>query len=323
MRRGAEPPLLLERVDLHHHAVGVVAEPVALGLEAGAILEDGVDGLEPLGARVRLEPGLAEGVDGVAVRGDARAGRVAQMIEIDVERSQRGDGRILLAHGTRRRVPGIGERRLPRLLQLPIQPLELRAWHEHLTADLDLRQRGQRPLECQRQAADRAEIGRDVLADPSVAARGPAQETAALVHEGDAEPVDLRLAHVAEGGPRERALEPGLELAQVVRRHGVVEGKHRGAMLDRAERVDGLSGHALGRAVGCYEVGKGRFELAELPHEGVVLGVGDLRSRLGVVEIIVMVDGLSKLGEALQRVGARHAAQHNTAVLQVFSGIVH
>src|SRR5207248_9372573 len=42
MRRGAEAPLLLERIDLHHHAVRVVAEPVARRLEARAVRDPGV-----------------------------------------------------------------------------------------------------------------------------------------------------------------------------------------------------------------------------------------------------------------------------------------
>jgi hypothetical protein len=36
----------------------------------------------------------------------------------------------------------------------------------------------------------------------------------------------------------------------------------------------------------------------------------------------MVMDRFAELGETLQRVGARHAAQHNTAVFQVFSGIV-
>src|SRR5207245_11488534 len=78
-------------------------------------------------------------------------------------------------------------------------------------------------------------------------------------------------------------------------------------MLDRLEDVGRRSAHALGGAVGGDEVRKARLELAELAHEGVVLGVGDLGPRLDVVQIVVVVNLLAQLRDALRGVGPRHA----------------
>src|SRR5207245_1473220 len=78
-------------------------------------------------------------------------------------------------------------------------------------------------------------------------------------------------------------------------------------MLDRLEDVGRRSAHALGGAVGGDEVRKARLELAELAHEGVVLGVGDLGPRLDVVQIVVVVNLLAQLHDALRGVGPRHA----------------
>src|SRR5438132_11383173 len=78
-------------------------------------------------------------------------------------------------------------------------------------------------------------------------------------------------------------------------------------MLDRLEDVGRRAAHALGGAVGGDEVWKARVELAELAHEGVILGVGDLGPRLDVVQIVVVVNLLAQLGDALRGVGPRHA----------------
>src|SRR5437660_12207110 len=83
-------------------------------------------------------------------------------------------------------------------------------------------------------------------------------------------------------------------------------------MLDRLEDVGRRAAHALGGAVGGDEVWKARLELAELAHEGVILGVGDLGPRLDVVQIVVVVNLLAQLGDALRGVGPRHAPKHNT-----------
>src|SRR5688572_28277425 len=81
-------------------------------------------------------------------------------------------------------------------------------------------------------------------------------------------------------------------------------------MLDGSEGVDGLPGHPLGGTVRGDEIREGGLEVTQLAHERVVLDVGDLGTRLHVIEIVVMVDRLAQLREPLRRVGARHAAQH-------------
>src|SRR5207237_6288924 len=70
MRGGAEAPLLLERIDLHHHAVRIVTEPVALRLEPRAVRDHGVDVPAALRAWIRLESRPTERLPGFPVRGD-------------------------------------------------------------------------------------------------------------------------------------------------------------------------------------------------------------------------------------------------------------
>ena len=245
--------------------------------------------------------------------GEAERVGAAQVIEEDVEGPARGDRRVLLAHRARRGVPRIRERRRSRFLQAPVEPGELFARHEHLAAHLDDRGGRQRAPQHHRNRPDRSKVRRDVLAHAPVAPRRAPDEAAVLVEQRDPQAVDLRLAHVRERGARQRAADPGLELAQVVRRGRVVEREHGVVVLDRLEDIGRRPADALGGAVRGDEVGKARLELPELAHESVVLGVRDLGPCLDVVQIVVVVDLLAQLGDALRGVGPRHVPKHNTA----------
>ena len=308
VRGGAQAPLGVEGIHLHHHTVGLVAERVALGLEPRAVRDEVVECLAARRFWIGLEPGLAQRGERVPVAGDVEPRRRAEVIEKGVERPPRRDRGILLTYGPGRGVAGVGEGRLARFFECAVHLLELGARHERLAAHLDLRQRGQGALQPHRQAADRPQIGRDVLAHAAVAAGGAAHEAPALVEQRDAEAVDLRLAHVREARARQRAVKPRLELPQVVGRRGVVEREHGRAVRHRAEGIHGLAGHALRGAVGGDEVGEGSLHLAQLPHERVVLRVGDLGTRLGVIEVVVVVDLLPQLADALESVSPRHGA---------------
>ena len=78
------------------------------------------------------------------------------------------------------------------------------------------------------------------------------------------------------------ALRPRLQL---LARERVVEREHRRAVLDGREQVGRRAADALRGRVGRDELGEALLELAELAHQLVVLGVGDL----GVVQDVVAV----------------------------------
>ena len=69
--RLAEPPLELERVDFHDRAVRLVRERVALGLEAAAVVDHGVDVGAACGPVARRASALPERLEHLPVPGDA------------------------------------------------------------------------------------------------------------------------------------------------------------------------------------------------------------------------------------------------------------
>jgi hypothetical protein len=70
------------------------------------------------------------------------------------------------------------------------------------------------------------------------------------------------------------------------------------------EPLEGLAAYALSGGVGGDELGVPGLEVLELVVEGVVLGVGDLRRVLHVVEAIVVADLLAQLLDPAPRVHA-------------------
>ena len=303
VRRRAQPPLLFQRVHLHHHAVGVVAEAVALGFQGPAEVQDGFQIPAAAGFRIGPEAGGLEPFERLPVALEGERVGVAHVVEEDVQRALGGDRGIFLAHRPGRRVARVGEGGLPGLLQLGVELRKRRPRHVDLAPHLQRLPLRQLPAEGQGDRLHRAEVLGDLLAAAAVPTRGPAEEAAALVEERDAQAVHLGLADVLEVRARQRAPETGLELLELGGVHGVVEREHGDLVLDGGEDLHGLARHALGGAVGRDEVRVRLLQRPELPHEAVVLGVGDLGAVLGVVEAVVVADLLPQLLDPLAGVG--------------------
>ena len=100
--------------------------------------------------------------------------------------------------------------------------------------------------------ADRRHVGRDVLADPPVAAGRGLDVAAALVADAHRHAVDLQLAHVAHGLAGQAPGDPLPPRRQLVLGHRVVEAHHRHGVDDRGEQharraPDGLAGRVVDR----------------------------------------------------------------------------
>ena len=153
-----------------------------------------------------------------------------------------------------------------------------------------------------RDRLDGAQVGRDVLAGRAVAAGRALDEAAALVAQADGEAVDLELRDVAEvrGGlgcrrQAEAPPDPRVERPQLLVAERVRERQHRPAVADLVERPGRRAADPLGRRVGRREVGERGLERDQLAEERVVVGVGQLRRVLLVVEAVGALDRLGEL----------------------------
>ncbi len=139
VRGGAEPALLLEVVHLHDHAVGLVRQAVALGLEAARVGDDAVEVGAALRPGIDGAAALAQRLQRLPVGAEADLFGRAHVVQVHVERPRRRRRGVLLPHRAGGGVPRVGERGLPRLLQRGVQPPEGLERHEDLAAHLEAR----------------------------------------------------------------------------------------------------------------------------------------------------------------------------------------
>ena len=311
LRREAQRFLQRELVDLHHHAVDVVVEAVAVLECLGAKIVHFLLAVDHADVGVDAEAADLEPLEklGLPARGDLRL--VCRRVDERGEIAVCGDARVLLAQRACGGVPAVGKRLLESALApcalarlklgvvLPdlvvfrldrlVQAVEGRLGHVDLAADLDgARDAVRVALRAQaaRDVFDLPDVDGHVLAHAAVAARRRADQDAVVVRERDRGTVDLELADVLQRAPDRlaRAAQPLVELLEV---HGVFDRVHAHGVLDRLEaRGDGTA-DCLGRRRRGPKLWVAVLDGLELALERVVDGIG----QLGRVLLVILVTG--------------------------------
>ena len=239
---------------------------------------------------------------------------LAQLVAPHRQLALGGHRGVLLAQGPRRGVAGVDERRLPCRGRPFVEGVEGVRGHVDLAAHLEdpRRARGQG----RRNGADRPHIGGDVLADAAVAPGGGLHQLAVLVAQRDRHPVDLELADVAVvdrgvavGNP-EAALQPLVPGPQIVLVEGVVQREQRRRVHDRCEQLGPTAADLLSGRVLTSQRRVLRLEVAQLAHEGVVVGIADDRGVVDVVALVVLEQLVPQRGDPTDRVGRGDDVTH-------------
>ena len=244
---------------------------------------------------------------------NAHALRGAERVHPQPQRPRGRHLRVLLPQRARGGVARVRERPLPARRAAP-RSARSNAFtgQVHLAADLDRRRADLRSAACG--GTPRTVRTFAVMSSPvhAVAARGRPHETPALVRERARHPVDLQLAREPRAVADARARRAASHASSSSKRERVVEREHRRAVRDRREQVGRRAAHALRRRVRRDELGERVLERAELAHQLVVLGVGDL----GIVEDVVAVAVVVRSARAAPRRGAspRRARARSDAV---------
>ena len=305
---GSEPLLDSDLVDLDHRAVDVEVDrapallpALALGLHRLDVVQDG-------DVRVHPEAGLAQPRQRRGVARQVQTVAVADAVAPDRQGPAGRHRRVHLAQAPRRRVARVGEGGQALLGAGGVEVGEGRQRQVDLSAHLDHARgrRSARQPQARGDRADRAQVGRHVLADDAVAAGGPRHEEPVLVDQRDGEPVDLGLHHEAHvAAPqalllhhRPGAAVPGVELVGAAR---VGQAEHGAAVLDRREAARQRGAHALGGRVGCDQVRVGGLEGLQLAEPVVVGDVLDARVVEHVVAVVRVVQERPQLRDPLSR----------------------
>ena len=253
------------------------------------ILDDRVDRVEHRGVRADGDSPALDPLLELGVGAELDPFEDPQAVGDEPEPALGAEARIEELERARRGVSGVGER------ELLVRPPQLVQAHQlgvgHVDLAPHLQQPGRVAFECQGDAPDRLEVGRDVVAPFAVAPGRSQDEHPMLVTQRRGHAVDLELDDVADRlARREAAADAAVPLAELVEVVGVLDREHRNGVRDRPEFGQGRAADALGGAVGSGQLGMLGLERLETLHEAVVLPVADLRRRLDVVEAVVPVD---------------------------------
>src|SRR5262245_25016120 len=312
----AEPALQLEVVHLDDQPVDLVAEAVARRLELVEEREDVVERREDAAHRHRPESHGRERLDRAPVGSRLEPADLAGAVADEGERAGRGDARVELLQRPRGRVPRVGEGRQPGLLPLPVELAERVDGQEHLAPRLEpCRRAAVHRAQAERDAADRADVRGDVLADDAVAARRAARERAVLVDQLDRDAVDLRLADVLDAFAAEETAHALVERSHLLPRRDSLRRMHRVATADGAEMLERRGTDTLGRGVRRAQLGVLLLELLQPAEHRVVLRVRDERVVEHVIAVVVALDLVTETRDLLSNVGGGTARRARRPVI--------
>ena len=153
---------------------------------------------------------------------------------------------------------------------------------------------------------ERAEVRGHILARRTIAPRRPQHETTIPVGERDREPVDLGLRHeldpvlgyegLGRRAPKE-ITHPGEEVADILFFERVLERQHRPGMRDLGKPGGRGGADPARRAVGADKLRKAGFDLGVAAAPRIVISIGNLGRRVGVIEVVVTLDFFRQGGE--------------------------
>ncbi len=263
----------------------------ALFLDLAMKRDQLLDRVTKFGQRIGLEAAALEPMDhpGLAIR--RHLAHLPPGVGEKAEGTRGGNGRIFLAQGTRGRIARIGEDGIAGGLLPLVKRQERLLGHVDFAAHL-ANVRDVAAFQFFRHVLQRTDIGGDVFAHRTVAARRGGNEFAGFVTQRHRQPVDFRLG--AEGdlaivAQFQKTPDAADEIDDVLFRKGIVERQHR-------HRVPDL-GEAAGRS--CTDFLRGRFTGNELGKPGLdgvdALAqrvIGGVRDGWRVLLIIVLVVAL-------------------------------
>ena len=283
-RLGRRAERLVERavVDLHDGAVHLERERVAERLQLVDRAQDLVEPAAAPRARLRGEPERGEALQERVLRGGVRlAAQRAEAVEHDRERAPRDLARVEELDRAGGGVARVLEGLLAARGLLLGEREEAGLGHVDLAARLEaLGLAG----DAERERADRADVGGDIVARLAVPARGGDGELAPLVDRAEREAVDLRLDDVVHRVEADDRAHHRVEVGEVRAVVGVLERLHRDGVGELLEALGGRAADAPRGGVRVSQVGAGRLDRGELAHHRVELGVGDLGRGVAVVE---------------------------------------
>ena len=288
-RNEAEAILPVEPVDLVDHAVDVVAERGALLADLAVEFQDGVDILAKLRPRIDDKAGLVHPLQHAVLGIGRTLAHLAPGIGEEFQRPRRGDRNVLLAQRARRRIARIGEHRVIGFRLLLVQLEKILLEHVDFAAHFAGR-RNMAALQRVRNILDGADVGGDVFAGKTVAARRGADQFAVFVAQRQRQAVDLRFGDKRRnmlGIELEKPPDAIDELGDVLIAEGVAERQHGNGMLHFRKAARRRGADLLRRRIRRDEIRKFRLDRLQPLAQRVVGRIRNGRRILLVVALVM------------------------------------
>ncbi|MCY1518671.1 hypothetical protein D9M68_533940 [compost metagenome] len=296
-RTKAQLLLILDVVDLEHHAIDVVGQAHAPLADIAVVIQAG---LHTLGQFQLAADGDAPGPELLehADLGRRQCAAVqADAIAAELQRPAGGDPGVKLAQAAGSGIARVGEGLATAFRLARIELVKTGLGHEDLATHLQQCWPAF-ALQPERHVADGAHIGADVLANAAVTAGGATHQLTVLVQQADRQAIQLGLAAVLHLGASaeqvaasqaQSASNAAIEGTQVLLLEGVAQAEHGHLMAHLAERAEGLAAYPLGRRVGGHQLRMLGLQGLQLAEQAVVLGVGHAGLVQHVVAVVVRI----------------------------------
>ncbi len=303
--RHAEALLLGQGIDLQHDAIGGDGQAVPFLVPIVDVGEHLVQRADQPHVLAHLEAPTRRCLEVliVSVAGDAFA---QEIIEVGIQSTLCHGAAVLALECAAGCVAGIGEERLVGLLALGIEAVEGAPGHQHLTANLKLPGPVASCRQLQGDASYGAHIGGDIVALHAVATRHGPDKLSVLVVETDAEAIELQLAADLERRTHQSVAHPLPEVGHLLAVVRIAQAEHRSGVEHRLELVVQVAAHALRRTVRVEELGMPGLEVLQFVHQEVEFLVGNDRSILHIVAVVMSVQLIAKLQDACFLVHRTH-----------------
>ena len=227
---------------------------------------------------------------------------------LDIEYKDReapapGDLRVLLAQRTGSGVAGVFEGSGALQFLLGTEMPECLVGHIDLAAHLE---KLGGILQLLRDFFDGPDIGSDILAHHAVASGGSTHQLPVLVLEAARKTVDLDLDHIL----RFNACIPhsAVKITQFIVGKCIQQALHLDRMGHFLEAAAGRSADVLGGRSGRDQLGVLRFQLLQLPGQGVVFEVLQLGGILIVIKAVILLDNSAQFLDALSGLFQFHSS---------------
>ena len=228
-----------------------------------------------------------------------------QVVRKELQPALGGDRGIQHADRSGGGVSGIDENLPAGLLLLPIHGLERFAGHQHFAAYFEgggqlgfLKKRRVHP---EGNGANGSNVGRDILAGRTIAARDAAHQNSVFILQGNAEAIEFVLGYVFNFLAAASLAHPAIEIAQRVVGKCVVEAQHRTRVAHRLKTRARDASHARRGRIRRDQFRIRGLQLFQAVHQAVVSGVRHLGIVQNVVAVVVMANLFPQLFDLVFR----------------------